>query len=1303
MTDGLEYITVRIYRKADDGTPLIKGSGLLFEDSGTYYVFTAYHCLEGKTEPKGELIPFDLQKTEIVINDDEQEVEVHILQEVDKSIEDDWFLMEVGKPNVDWQYEDKVRFAVRQDVGPIHESFPFVEFYEGDGRYTELIAKNRKNKWHINESISDGRSIAASIMKGGSGAGIVRFLNDSFYCFGLLKETLPDGEFNDVCSIRVNDIIPVISKRSKVKLTAEDEVKIKEQSIKEGIQRVKSNIESATEQEEVNKILLQLLENVIPSLLDYYQIEMAKGILDVIDTKVEQSNESIKALYTFCKAQYTSLTDSTEAAYELYHEAFRLDAFNAKIIEHEVRYLMHNIQKDDAVELSRSLPEGNQLRQAIHIATADNSQEEFNHLTPEQQADYILRYKVMEMSDLFNKDSRWICNVIEPTIPDGLTAHNLPAWLYALSCYRVQLGDMIYLTRELVDPYKVLLEKAFSVADHLFFLADKTCIARKLHAAEMYFCYWGYLLHEDEHLYNRMAEIKIEGNETLRTMQSMMLASMSSMQGDYNEAYRLIEEGNSKQTASILHLVSILTCVSHDQKYLLHYLKACAPDSLSVNSAEAGQLANLAGILHPSLFQKVMDVCHFESENDRQLLTDLKRAHQGEKVDLSDYEKMLPDLSDDSVAFAAQILFNNGQKELAYRALESRMQSPSGRFCEEIYNLLISNDTHKRAEHYALLKEMRNAGKKMDQNQLSQLYNYALTLLDYDTALDAILLLHKQDPTDELRFAAVLDITSKSQPEQMGQWVEEIKQFQFQNLHNIQTVYRSLAVSNQLQEAMDFLYETTLRLQSEDLDAYYLQETLIGFVVALANATKDTVTEDTYVLYENSEGNRTFKKPSPTSALGKALIGHHPGEEVRVELSGEAINLTIIRIGNKYGYLHYCLMRDIMESGGNRYFTPFKLNPNQPAEDILNQLEGFLKQTSGDEETPAERERRITEEYLNGEISLIQMIDDTDVIGSYYKYLFTDFRFKVQPQNLIRAGIGYALPANVDYVLDLSSLIMLYEFSLMVDINYKSKFLLPIFIRQLVGTYRKNFPVINSVNLYQAIQSGFLKRLDEHIAIDIDKRLEGLLGWIDDNCTLVSSPDVLNLDTPNNGGLMSELVSRTAIECLPKPNQNRVLLCDDNYPFLFFKGHLPTATAEMYVYDVEGEEVGAKFSVFLSRNHCIGVCLPYKHVVENYILLEQNKDNQFAEIVESFKSSFNINDAILSCRFILLQHTNHELCIQSIRQLMDAVFTPVPEDFFNNEVWGQLIYDESRIPFTGNVIVPLLNEVKHKHTQKGGL
>lgn len=46
MTEWIKYFSVRVYREDENGEPLIKGSGTLFEDNGFYYVLTANHCLE---------------------------------------------------------------------------------------------------------------------------------------------------------------------------------------------------------------------------------------------------------------------------------------------------------------------------------------------------------------------------------------------------------------------------------------------------------------------------------------------------------------------------------------------------------------------------------------------------------------------------------------------------------------------------------------------------------------------------------------------------------------------------------------------------------------------------------------------------------------------------------------------------------------------------------------------------------------------------------------------------------------------------------------------------------------------------------------------------------------------------------------------------------------------------------------------------------------------------------------------------------------------------------------------------------
>lgn len=1294
MTEGLDYITVRIYRKNEKGTPLIKGSGLLFEDRGTYYVLTAYHCIEDEDEAAGVFISKNLDLTEICVVDDEDVIPVKIKQEFDQSPEHDWYIMEVEKPNVNWSYEGKVRFVNKIEVGPVYESYPYVEEYEGNGRYTELTACNKNGFWHIAGSISNGRCSVDSLMKGGSGSGIVRYYDDAFCCFGILKKALPEGAHNDLRSVRINEITPLFSSQARLQLTDKDVENINIQSVQSSIQKVEEQILAST-QEELEQILKHILKEVIPSLLNTFQAEMANGILNAVQQNAECGDVETQSLYWYNKAHYSSVTNDINTAHSLYHKAYQLTPVSAACIEQEIRYLLYNKNVNDAVELSHQLPENHHLRIAFQVVCSEDMSETYFALDAEQQASILLRYNIIDLSEQLGKDHRWVCYEKEPRIPESLTEHNLHEWLYALSCYRYQLGDIIYLTDERIAKKKEILTKAFEVADKFMFQADQTCIHNQLTTLEVYFCYWGYLLHRKEYLAKRLDNIKIGEESPLRFLHVLMQSSILSLQGKYSDSYNLIKRANFPPSDALFHLMVSLTGAAKDSAYLLDFLKSEGMKSYSVPSSEAGHLANLSGLLSPDCFKEVLDACRFFDSNDKRYLNDIAAMQNGESIDLSNYSETIDHLSDDSVAFVAQMLYHNGQKELAYKALRSRKEKPSGAFCKQIYDNLIEQDPQRRSEHYQILRSMHESGEKMSETQLRQLHNYAVALTDHNEVYSIAKELLCTSPGDEHLLTSLLFSLSKTQPAQIKEWLTAVDEQDFKDTRNIKIVYTALATSGYLSNAMEFLYQNTFRMQSEDLNAYYFDQTLRGFVESIANHSDDFVTEDSYVLYENAEGERICKKPSPTSALGKALLGHKVGDLVQVQLTGESLNLKIIRIGNKYSYLHYCIIHDIQESGGNRYFTPIRIDLDQSAEGIIKQFEEIMSQISGDQETPEEQDKRLAREYLNGEICLLQMIDENDILGYYYKYLFSDFKIKVAPMNLLHSHLEPIIAKAPDYVLDLSSLILLYEFALKEDIHYSQKFLLPSFTRQIVDAYYKHHRMICSFHLYQTIQSGKLKRLDEHIGVDIDLRLKGLLQWIDDNCELVRNPDILNLPLPEHGGLLPEIIKHTGVECIPRPDQQRVLLCDDNYPFLFLHGMLPTATTEMYIYEAEGKEVGELFSKFLCQNHFIGVCVPYKYIVEQYSLYESGKDNKFDDIVESFTTNYDINNAIITCRFLLLRHTDTQLCLASIRRILRAVFSTVPVEFFSEDTWDMLIKDESTIPSTGYVMTQLLNELKH--------
>ena len=157
----------------------------------------------------------------------------------------------------------------------------------------------------------------------------------------------------------------------------------------------------------------------------------------------------------------------------------------------------------------------------------------------------------------------------------------------------------------------------------------------------------------------------------------------------------------------------------------------------------------------------------------------------------------------------------------------------------------------------------------------------------------------------------------------MPEWYGLTMNFTFKEEHFVKSIYQAFAKNGYVEEATHFLYTKVKEMQSTDLNAFYDRECIMGFAAMMANKAYDTVEEGRYVTYTTNGDDRHCRQMSGDTVLGKALMGHKKDDEVPVVLEGQTKTVKIIGIHNQYYYLHYTNMQEVMESGGNAYFTPF--------------------------------------------------------------------------------------------------------------------------------------------------------------------------------------------------------------------------------------------------------------------------------------------------------------------------------------------------------------------------------------------
>ena len=1191
MTDGIDNISVRIYRLDEDiKRPVIRGTGTLFEDKGNYYVLTAYHCLE-KRKNGVVIIPLDLEQTKIAFffqSDPDQQVDVDVIKLVDKDVDKDWALIAVRKPNVDWVYNGKLQFSNQIILNRLYECYPYLADYEGYGRTMALSATNKMGFWHIKEELTGGRYQADLLMEGGSGAGVM-YSEDgtTFCCYGILKRTLEGGSYNDVCTVNMKDIMSVLSPELVRIYTKAELDAINKEGINQGVGQYTEKILAAQSNEELEEIATTLITSTIPTLIDNLQTSFASELFNIVNkycATVLKENKKLDAAYHYQYGEYCILMTDAIGARESMTKAYELDPNNPLCIAVEAQRIWKRGDRQEGYRLIQAVADDNVTKLAMAILLADNPQATFDNLSEEQKKSYQLRYKILDLDQFRSDFTDWLYDV-EIREPETLTLSNLSEWLFMFTVYRVRFRDYVLFSRESRKDQIPAYREAFNSTCKYYEKAKGTPLEKTIPLLEALQCYWGYIcdIQNAGHWLTAYQSIDLSTEEEhQKEFCTLMLSSMLCMENRFEEAYQVIVEKHTGVTHHLMMFAIGLFNYNKRLDYLPRFIHEIHAEEFEMSTGESDMLMATAYNFHPDVFLPILKELKFEIEAEKRLLSDTCLMEHDIKVNTDDYPSFIHLFNGGLAATAAQLLFDSGKQEYALDYLKGKFAAGSFDYCEQIYLKMLGAMPSKRYEYLESIKRMRKNGIIENENQLRVEYNYSLTLGDYDNAYEVVDLLWKRTKEDEWVISAYIDLTGRIKPKNLPLWYEEAMKFPFKQDHFVKLVYYSFAKNGYVGEATHFLYTKVKEMKTSALSAFYDQEVIMGYASKVANKPMEKVTEGTYVVYTTNGSDRHCREMTSETVLGQALIGHHKDDEVKVDLGGQERTIKIIGIHNQYYYLHYTNMQEIMESGGNKYFTPFHFDV-EPSEEGAKQIRGFLERF-GD----GGKRQKALEQYQRGELGLINLFKEDDAIGSYYGFLFSKFPIQLRSYESYKKDKPELMGNGHIYVLDLTSLLLLFEFSLLNEgWKPRKRFCIPKLIRSMIDDYKKELPVQSSFELQEAMTEGYIHRFaDTDYLKKLEKRFTALQAWVDGNCELVVNTDILQIEQPIQNATQ-QLFTYTMVELLQKGKPLRVLLTEDWYLEKMMGTPLPIISTETYMYEVEGEEIGKAFTDFLHKNNCV--------------------------------------------------------------------------------------------------------------------
>lgn len=417
-------------------------------------------------------------------------------------------------------------------------------------------------------------------------------------------------------------------------------------------------------------------------------------------------------------------------------------------------------------------------------------------------------------------------------------------------------------------------------------------------------------------------------------------------------------------------------------------------------------------------------------------------------------------------------------------------------------------------------------------------YNQYVMQADFKEAVTIIEQLYKLHPDDENILLNYIETQAQADKDKLKNLEEIALTFLFSIPESVAFVSKTFAVSGYPQTAIDIFYKNAMRMNDPVLDSlYYAQVVTIPMLQSIARKEYDEVEEGKCVLYSDEQDRRHCWMVSCQSEMGGMLIGHRKDEIIEVIIAGEKRKIKILAIYDKYFSIEHRALTDVMEHGGNKILTPFKMKEGATGEEILQQLLDFIKDKGSNKSI----EERMRDSYSK-KPSLLTTGCIDDIVPSFYYMLFSNFILYPKPADFSNPDRFRYINDKSEFVLDLSSFLTLSEEYFQTNKVYRRKFIISKFLKAIIENFCNTIMYNPSLLMHQVLAAGRIYKFADDAQQNMKLRIAALRKFISDFCVDESVP--LPKETVNNAqGDTSLLFLNTAM--LLQQHPHRVLITED--------------------------------------------------------------------------------------------------------------------------------------------------------------
>ena len=1057
------------------------------------------------------------------------------------------------------------------------------------------------------------------------------------------------------------------------------------------IQGIGTTQESITEAELKEK-LRQLLNGVVRQMIESLRLVSAKELLDEIEKTFNSTlhkDNDLLATFLVSKADALSLHSPKEAN-ELYHQAYQIKSDDERLMGIEVmRLRKSNFEK--AVDLYNKLPKTNINRNAIEVCYSDNPEQTYRLLPDEIRNNYRLRYLILAILGEKDTDTAFLFEDKTIDVESELNFLNMYSWLYIMTWYTIQFKGELRLST--LQPIPPVMSQAFDTSKKLMALVKKTEVRKVFVMAEAYHCYWGYVLDGDHNWIKAIHQIERTMEKDQVIFLNMMEVSMLVMAKRFSEAFQIVATMRDNITADMADYVILMGYHANDMNMLGWVMDLMKEKPFKLTSSAALHVAFCVSHTKASVILKMLNEDAFENPNDVVVLRELCNLYDGRKVDVEALKAHLSGLTDDMVAYAAQVLANTGEAQMAYDLLQPKVENTQNGLRQRLFIDVMAKLPEKHPELYKILKEKRKNGELCDDEMLSLEYMLDTRVGDYENAFEAVAILYRRRPEEESVLVNYLRMVGRFNPSDLGKYREEVLRFQFVQLGNVQQVYQIFLENKYADIAIEVLYNYVKDSTNVDARAFYYNEAVTGGIRQIVYPSFTIAQKGLYAICDRADGERKIFKVDLDTEVGEKLMGMKEGETFIVTEEDNESCYTLSHIANKYGKLAAEILKEII-SGANPHFKPLQIDMEHP----LESLERELLSINPDSVNYQKDKQRAEEDYEKGKIGIVNFVSDSDMIGDYYSRLFSSSKVYIAPCPVLE-GIVFqgGEPKDMRYVLDLTGVFMLFEYQQKSGCHYTEKFIIPSTTYEFVLATSKNSGRLAMSSYCEALRGSAILKYKEYIDLDLEIRLNKLLKWIDDNCEKEVSDRFLSLEVKGQKSIGQVLLMNT-LTLMLKPN--RCLITDDRIIESMMRLKIRVVTSEVYIRrKMSGEANG--YMQFLADCNFMGTFLSSDFIYNEYMKMERGQENKITYISQNASSNEILVTLIIRAAIrIAADAKDQKLAAMTLTNLMVVMISAMqssqrsymvanlmktlPAEYRNTMLVRQCLQDAARI---NNVIL----------------